>query len=71
MIFVSHCPARHLKQLRNGIPVKEFSGNKKDYSLVALSRYALLINFDRYLKGFVRIKDVREKLQTDFKTPDL
>jgi hypothetical protein len=51
-----------LKQLRNGIPVKPFTSNKKDYTLVALARY---------LKAFVRIKDVREKIQADFKTLDI
>lgn len=53
MIFVSHTMARTLKQLRNGLPVKPYEGNKKDYSFVALGRY---------LKSFTRVKDVREKL---------
>jgi hypothetical protein len=53
MIFVSNCLGRFLKQVRNGIPVKDFTGNKKDYSFVALARY---------LKGLTRVKDVREKI---------
>lgn len=53
MIMVSDTYARMIKHLRNGVPVKSFSGDKKDYSLVALLRY---------LKGFNRCKDVREKI---------
>jgi len=51
IIFVSDTYTRALKHLRNVVPAKTFIGSKKDYSLVALSRY---------LKGFVRVKDVRE-----------
>jgi hypothetical protein len=53
MIFVTDSFSRVLKHLRNGVPVKSFNGNKKDYSLVALVRY---------LKSFIKIKDVREKI---------
>lgn len=53
--------ARIVKHLRNGVPTKTFIGSKKDYSMVALVRY---------LKGFTRVKDVREKIQLDFKTID-
>lgn len=60
--MVSDTYTRMIKHLRNGIPTSTFSGNKKDYSLVALVRY---------LKSFTRIKDVREKMQTDFKTIDI
>jgi TFIIF-interacting CTD phosphatase-like protein len=62
IIFISHSVMRHLKQPRNGIPVKEYLGNKKDYSCVALGRY---------LRSFTRVKDVREKIQLDFKTIDV
>lgn len=62
MIFVSNSCGRHIKQLKNGLPVKEFRGGKKDHTLVALYRY---------LQGFVRVKDVREKIQHDFKAPDV
>jgi hypothetical protein len=50
---VSDTYTRAIKHLRNIVPAKNFSGNKKDYSLVALSRY---------LKAFIRVKDVREKI---------
>lgn len=53
MIFVTDTYARGLKHTRNIVPVKAYGGNKKDYSLVALARY---------LKSFVRVKDVREKI---------
>ena len=53
LIFVSNNAGRYLKQLKNGVPVKDYTGNKKDYSCVALARY---------LKGFIRVKDVREKI---------
>ena len=62
MIFVTNTTSRHIKQLRNGIPVRDFSGNKKDFSMVALARY---------LKSFVRVKDVREKITSDFKIVDI
>lgn len=54
IIFVSNSSGRYIKQLKNGLPVKQFRGNKKDYTLVALARY---------LQGFVRVNDVREKIQ--------
>jgi TFIIF-interacting CTD phosphatase-like protein len=53
IIFISDSFRRHLKQLRNGVPVKTFFGNKKDYSLVSVVRY---------LKSFMRVKDIREKI---------
>jgi hypothetical protein len=53
MVFISNCTGRNLKSVRNVVPVRDYIGNKKDYSFVALSRY---------LKSLVRIKDVREKI---------
>lgn len=41
----------------NGVPVKEFTGNKKDLSLYSLTKY---------LKTFKDVKDVRIKIQEDF-----
>jgi len=41
----------------NGIPVKEYHGNKKDLSLIALSKY---------LKSFKKLPDVRVKIKEDF-----
>ena len=59
---MSNCLGRHIKQVRNGIPVKDYNGNKKDYQMVALARY---------LKGFLKAKDVREKISLDFKTGEI
>ena len=53
IIFITDTYTRALKHYKNVIPVKSFNGSKKDYSLVALSRY---------LKKFSRAKDVREKI---------
>lgn len=53
IIMISDSFGRTLKHLRNRVPVKTFQGSKKDYSMVALVRY---------LKGFIRVKDVREKI---------
>ncbi len=61
IIMVSDSFGRFVKHLRNGVPVRTFTGNKKDYSMVALVRY---------LKCYSRLKDVREKIQHDFKTID-
>jgi TFIIF-interacting CTD phosphatase-like protein len=62
IIMVSDSFGRLLKHLRNGVPVKTFNGSKKDYSMVALVRY---------LMSYSRVKDVREKIQLDFKTIDI
>ena len=62
LIMVTDTFGRTIKHIRNRIPVKSFNGSKKDYSMVALVRY---------LKGYVRVKDVREKVQSDFKTIDI
>jgi len=53
IIYVTDNYVRGLKHLRNIVPAKNFSGGKKDFSFVALGRY---------LKSFVRVKDVREKI---------
>lgn len=57
VIVVSHSCERHFFHYANGVPTKEFSGNKKDFSLYALSKY---------LKGFKDVKDVRVKISEDF-----
>jgi TFIIF-interacting CTD phosphatase-like protein len=62
IVMVTDTYARIIKHLRNGVPTKMFNGDKKDYSMVALLRY---------LKGFIRCKDVRDKIQQDFKTIDI
>lgn len=40
-------------QVYNGIPVKEFTGNKKDLSFYSLTKY---------LKTFKDVKDIRVKI---------
>ena len=62
IIMITDSYVRALKHIRNVVPVRNFEGNKKDYTLVALGRY---------LQGFIRVKDVREKISFDFKTIDL
>lgn len=39
IIVVTDSFGRIAKHLRNGVPVRTFTGNKKDYSMVALVRY--------------------------------
>ena len=43
--------------LQNGIPVREFHGDKQDFSLVSLSKY---------IKSMRDVKDVRVKITDDF-----
>jgi hypothetical protein len=43
--------------LQNGIPVREFHGDKQDLSLVSLSKY---------IKSMRDVKDVRVKITDDF-----
>ena len=50
IIVVSNSCCKHMFHFTNGVPVKEYLGNKKD-----LSFYSLV----RYLKSFKDIKDVR------------
>ena len=57
IIVVSQSCGRHLLHYTNGVPVKEYLGNKKD-----LTFYSLL----KYLKTFKDIKDVRSKIVEDF-----
>jgi len=57
IIVVSNTCGRYLFHLYNGIPVKEYTGNKKDLSLIALTKY---------LKTFKSVNDVRAKIREDF-----
>jgi hypothetical protein len=57
IIIVSNTCGRHMLHYANGVPVREYSGNKKDLSLYALCKY---------LKSFKDIKDVRSKICEDF-----
>ncbi len=43
--------------LQNGIPVREFHGDKQDLSLVSLTKY---------LKSMKDVRDVRVKISEDF-----
>jgi TFIIF-interacting CTD phosphatase-like protein len=54
VIMLCDTLGRAIKHLKNCVPVRTFNGNKKDYSMVALVRY---------LKSYMRVKDVREKIQ--------
>ncbi len=80
-IFVTDTYRRvHGRHVRDVIPVTTFGGNKKDLTMVALGRY-LRSNFLNGPSPFKQrgtqvqtltqaIKDVRDKIQSDFKTTD-
>ena len=53
IIVVSNTCGRHMLHFSNGVPVKEYLGNKMD-----LSFYSLV----NYLKTFKDVKDVRFKI---------
>ena len=62
--------------MRNVVPVSTFMGSKKDFALVALTRY-LKQGYSApgplvTRKGgqAMAVKDVRDKIQQDFKTTD-
>lgn len=57
IIFVSSSSENHIFHLTNGVPVRFYNGNKKDLSLVSLTKY---------LRQFRSIKDVRTKIIEDF-----
>ena len=57
IIVVSNTCCRHLVHYSNGIPVKEYQGNKRDLALYSLTKY---------LKTFREVKDVRVKIIEDF-----
>ena len=57
IIVVSHTCGRNMLHYSNGVPVKEYLGNKKDLSLFSLTKY---------LKTFKDVKDVRTKISEDF-----
>lgn len=44
-------------QLSNGIPIYDYTGDKKDLVLLSLTEY---------LKGFLDVPDVRKKIDRDF-----
>jgi TFIIF-interacting CTD phosphatase-like protein len=57
IIVVSNSCCRHLIHYNNGVPVKDYTGSKRDLSLFALTKY---------LKSFKDVKDVRAKISEDF-----
>lgn len=57
IIVISNSTCRHLVQYSNGVPVKEYTGSKRDLSLFTLTKY---------LKQFKEVKDVRTKITEDF-----
>jgi len=77
IIFVTDSYSRVLgKHVRNVVPVSTFMGSKKDFSLVALTRYLKqgygpCVPLTIRKSGVVSlVKDVRDKIQQDFKTTD-
>ncbi len=69
------------KHVRNVIPVTPYGGSKKDLSMIALGRYLKMYFSNAALTGAVvkqsksmppqiYVKDVRDKIQADFKTTD-
>jgi hypothetical protein len=54
---VANTCGTYMFNLYNGIPVKEFYGNKQDLTLFTLMKY---------LKTFKGIADVRVKIKEDF-----
>lgn len=57
IIVVANTCGTYMFNLSNGIPLKEFHGNKQDLSLFSLTRY---------LKHFRDVKDIRAKIKEDF-----
>ena len=57
IIVVASSCCKHMFHYTNGVPLKEYVGNKKDLAL-----YSLI----KYLKTFKDVKDVRTKICEDF-----
>jgi hypothetical protein len=57
ILVVSSSCGRTMLHHTNGVPVREYKGNKKDLSLYSLTKY---------LRSFKDVKDVRTKIQEDF-----
>lgn len=49
-------------QLSNGIPIYDYTGDKKDEVLLSLTEY---------LKSFLNVIDVRQKIDKDFKIKEI
>ena len=57
IIVVSNTCGRSMLHYANSIPVKEYTGNKKDLSLYSLTKY---------IRSFKDVKDVRTRITEDF-----
>ena len=57
IVILANSCGKFMFQITNGIPVKEFHGNKKDVSLYAITKY---------LKSIKDVPDVRLKIAEDF-----
>ncbi len=61
IIVVANTCGSYMLNLFNGIPVKEFNGDKTDISFFSLTRY---------LKKFKEVPDVRTKIMEDHNGTD-
>ena len=57
IIVLANSCGKYMFQITNGLPLKEFHGNKKDVSLYSATKY---------LKTLKDVSDVRQKLAEDF-----
>ena len=62
MLIVDNCTVNYMLQLSNGIPIKDYNGDKND---------CLLYNLTKYLMAFKSVPDVRAKITGDFKLNEL
>jgi TFIIF-interacting CTD phosphatase-like protein len=61
VIIVDNCSINYMLQLTNGIPMKDYNGDRKDFYLYSLCKY---------LKTFREVADVRDKITEDFRIND-
>lgn len=61
LIIVDNCTINYMLQLTNGIPMKDYNGDRRDFYLYSLCKY---------LKTFKDVEDVRNKITEDFKIND-
>ena len=62
IIIVDNCIQSFFLQLSNGIPIYDYTGDKKDEVLLTLTGY---------LKSFLKEDDVRVKISKDFQIKEL
>jgi len=58
IVIVDNCTINFMLHLTNGIPIKDYNGDKKDFYLYSLYKY---------LKTFKNLEDVTKKITIDFK----